>query len=446
MGKGFPDERLVSRAEILYERIVATGSVVLKRIGCNRAGEIAAHRFLDNENVEVQAILDTLSQRTVSACKNRRILSIQDTTEINFTGRDGKRKDLGIAGGDHSVGFFIHPQIAVDADSGKVLGLINASIWTRGQKPTMPTRKISYRNKESVCWLEGMESDQSRLSEARQVITVGDRGSDMYTLFAARPEGSDFVIRASFNRKLSTKDYLFDHTKDMPEMGQYDLDIAAKPGRKARTARMTLRGAAVTLNKSKDVKEPEIPEQVTLNFVEAIELNPPGKTKAVVWRLYTTLPINSFEEMQEIVRIYALRWRIEEIFRALKGNGLALEETQVQAAHRLFKLSALAIAAAARIVQLVDARDGSNRPASDAIDPELYDAVEAIGKTLEGKTDRQKNPYKKGNLDWLAWITARLGGWNCYYKPPGPKTMATGWKQLATMLSGYMIAKEMKDV
>ena len=28
------------------------------------------------------------------------------------------------------------------------------------------------------------------------------------------------------------------------------------------------------------------------------------------------------------------------------------------------------------------------------------------------------------SLAWLAWIIARLGGWNCYYKPPGPKNHA----------------------
>ena len=49
--------------------------------------------------------------------------------------------------------------------------------------------------------------------------------------------------------------------------------------------------------------------------------------------------------------------------------------------------------------------------------------AEAIGPTLEGKTARQKNHHPLRSLAWLAWIMARLGGWNCYYKPPGPKTM-----------------------
>ena len=151
-------------------------------------------------------------------------------------------------------------------------------------------------------------------------------------------------------------------------------------------------------------------------------------------------------EAAEVVRLYRLRWRIEEVFRVLKSDGLKLEDTQVEAAERLFKLAALALGAAVRILQLTDARDGSRRPATDVIDGALIEPVAAIGKSLEGKTERQKNHHPKGSLAWLAWITARLGGWNCYYKPPGPKTMATGWKQLAAMLEGYITASDQAHV
>jgi hypothetical protein len=37
-------------------------------------------------------------------------------------------------------------------------------------------------------------------------------------------------------------------------------------------------------------------------------------------------------------------------------------------------------------------------------------------------------------------IVARLGGWNCYYKPPGPKTIRAGWDKLAAMTAGFHIA------
>ena len=114
----------------------------------------------------------------------------------------------------------------------------------------------------------------------------------------------------------------------------------------------------------------------------------------------------------------------------------------MQDAGRLFKLALIGLAAATRTVQLVDARDGSDRPATDVIDPELLPAANAIGPTLEGKTARQKNPHPPQSLAWLAWIIARLGGWNCYYKPPGPKTMRAGWARFAAMATGFIIAAQ----
>lgn len=95
---------------------------------------------------------------------------------------------------------------------------------------------------------------------------------------------------------------------------------------------------------------------------------------------------------------------------------------------------------------MVDARDASARPAKDIIDEALIPAVALIGKGLEGKTKRQQNTHQQGSLAWLSWITARLGGWNCYYKPPGPKTMAIGWNQLTTQVTGVIIAQNAIDV
>jgi hypothetical protein len=46
------------------------------------------------------------------------------------------------------------------------------------------------------------------------------------------------------------------------------------------------------------------------------------------------------------VRLYRLRWRIEEVFRALKSDGMRLEETQMHEAGRLFKLAVVGLAAA----------------------------------------------------------------------------------------------------
>jgi hypothetical protein len=178
------------------------------------------------------------------------------------------------------------------------------------------------------------------------------------------------------------------------------------------------------------------PQTVHLNLVVAEEKDGP-----LLWRLLTTLPIATAEEVLSIIDAYRRRWRIEEVFRALKADGLKLADTQLETAHRLFNLAAIALTAAVRIIQLSDARNGSKRPARDVIASGDIAAAIAIGTTLEGKTLRQKNPHPPNSLSHIAWITARLGGWNCYGKPPGPKTMAHGWRNLTLMLKAFAIAK-----
>ena len=87
-----------------------------------------------------------------------------------------------------------------------------------------------------------------------------------------------------------------------------------------------------------------------------------------------------------------LLWDIEEVFRALKSDGMRLEETQMHQAERLFKLAVVGLAAACRTIQLVDARNGSARPATDVIDAALLSVAEAIGPTLEGNRTSEKSP------------------------------------------------------
>ena len=67
----------------------------------------------------------------MAATAGRRIVVAQDTTEINFAGREANRCGLGAAGDGVSAGFFIHPLVAIDSETEAVLGLLDAHIWTR---------------------------------------------------------------------------------------------------------------------------------------------------------------------------------------------------------------------------------------------------------------------------------------------------------------------------
>jgi hypothetical protein len=81
-------------------------------------------------------------------------------------------------------------------------------------------------------------------------------------------------------------------------------------------------------------------------------------------------------------------------------------------------------------MQLVQERDGKHQlPASTVFAEPEIETLEALVQTLEGKTERQKNLHPARSLAHAGWLIARLGGWNCYYKPPGPITLRRGMEQ-----------------
>ena len=437
----FGDIRVAHRADWLIERIAALGTVVLRRIGETRAGEMAIHRFLSSPYVSAQNIVATLSARTAEQCRRRRILAVQDTSEINFAGRDKKRRGFGPAGNGKTPGFFIHPVIAIDIETEALIGLVDAAIWARPAGERRARRSRSFEEKESARWLAGCAATAERLSEATAVTMVADRESDIYPLFASRPAGLDLIVRAAQDRALADDRRLFDVLAQAPVLVTDTVEVAPRgPGDKGRLAKVELRAATVTIARPRNGRREKLPETLTLTALEAREVAPPPDKTPLLWRLLTTHPVTSAEDAQEIVALYRLRWRIEQLFRALKSDGLALQDSQVIDAERLFNLTVIGLAAAIRTNQLVDARHGSPRPASDVVDDAFATALERLSRKLEGNTARQKNPHPPGSLAFVAWIAARLGGWNCYYKPPGPKTMRIGWNQLAATLAGYALA------
>lgn len=442
----FGDIRVAERADWMIERVATAGTLVLRELGETRAGEKAIHRFLSSPHVSVDRIVETLAVRTAAQCAGRRVLAVQDTSEINFSGRDKKRRGFGPGGDGQTPGFFIHPVIAVDVESEAVVGLVDAAIWTRSSDRVTSRRHRAIEDKESMRWLSGNQAAVGVLSEAAAVTMVADRESDIYQLFARKPERLDLIVRAAQDRTLVDGTKLFAALEDAPPLQTSVVKVAPRgPGDKGRQADVELRAGIVRLARPQNIRPSEADEDVELTLVEAREVGAPGKTP-LLWRLLTTHSVNCAADAEEIVQLYRLRWRIEQVFRALKSDGLALDDSQVIDAERMFNLTAIALAGAVRTIQLVDARDGSSRPISDVLDPAFVVPLQRLSNKLEGKTLRQKNPHSPESLAFASWIAARLGGWNCYYKPPGPKTMRHGWTRLGATLDGYALAINIEDL
>src|SRR5439155_25863176 len=110
----FGDIRRAERGAWLFDRIVSSGSLVFRKVGGDRAGEMAAHRFLASPAVTAREIIETIGMRTAERCRGRRIMAAQDTTEINFSGRHRARRGWGPAGDGKTPGCFMHAVVAVE--------------------------------------------------------------------------------------------------------------------------------------------------------------------------------------------------------------------------------------------------------------------------------------------------------------------------------------------
>ena len=399
-------------------------------------------RFLSHEEVTPESIFAAAGEKTGGLVAGRHVLAIQDTTCLSFSRRTVGREGFG-PGGDGSVaGLFLHPVIVLDAAEGNLLGLAAGRVWSRAPEKVSSRRGRPLEEKESARWIEEGLLARERLREASSVTLIADREGDIFEAFARLPgERCHLIVRAGQDRALEEGGSLFAAPKSWNSAGQREIALPARSGRAARTAVTELRFGEVTLRRPAH-GEKNGPESLRLVLVEVRETRPPKDCDAVHWRLLTTHAVTTAEEGWRIADWYRRRWRIEEYFRTLKKSGLDLEAAMIEQARSLENLVAMAAVAGVVVMRMVEGREAPARHrATDIVEVQDLPCLKALCLSLEGKTQKQKNPHAEGSLAWLAWIIGRLGGWSGYksYSPPGPKTMATGWQSFNAIRLGWSL-------
>jgi DDE family transposase len=408
------------------------------------AGQMAFWRFVSNPHVTVERLIEGWSDQTRAAAVGRHVLAIQDTSEIKFSTTEHDRRGLGKIKKGNAYGVLLHAMLAADAETGSCLGLVAGQVWTRGEKNETPHGQRVLADKESHRWVTTAAQGREVLHQARMVTVINDREGDFYAHWARTPARNvELLSRVMHDHRLVTGGTLRKVAAQMPFCAKAVIELPQRIDRGARQAHLSLRFGAVILKRPEHTPDKDLPPSVPLNFVEVVELHPPKGAKPVHWLLLTTHQVTSASDAWQIIAWYKLRWLIEQLFRSLKSQGLQIEDSQLRSADRLEKLAAIAAKAATIVIQLVQARHGPDPlPASFAFSSEEIEVIDALTKSLQGKTELQKNPHPAKTLASAAWVIAKLGGWSGYasHKPPGPITFHNGLARFQGLVSGWALA------
>jgi hypothetical protein len=439
----------------LYAAINQHQTVNIRQISQNRSEQIGYYRFLENENVTISELVRSLSDHCEQQVEGRHVLALSDTSEINLQSHAGRLKaeGLGVVGNNRDIGFFIHPTLILDAQSGFPLGLSTVQLWSRAperlDKQQRQYQTLPIEQKESFKWLASAERSQRCLTAggAKLVTHIGDRESDLYEEWASVPDRYNHVlVRVRQDRRLlGQSESLYAKLREQPCEGTYPINVTADPriGRIAREAFLTVQFTSVQIQRPENLNCEEYPPSIRLYAVEVKEVNPPAGQEAVHWRLMTTHTVVCLEQALQVLEWYQWRWRIEQLFATLKLAGLNLEATQLESISAIQRLTVLALSVAVRTLQMVEGRDHVELSASLTFSDEQQQCLEQIESTLQGRTVKQQNPYPKASLPWATWIIARLGGWSGYrsQRPPGMPTLVHGLRRFEAMFIGWRLPR-----
>lgn len=409
---------------------------------CGAAGAQAVSRLFDLQEVNETSVLSKHIQRIKERCltqdEDRHILVVQDTTILDFSGRNN------ISGLGHTCmsggnGIMMHSALVLNTQKAP-LGVLGTRFWCRDNK-TVGINKLrasfNTLEKESSKWIWGLEQVKNHLCGfGKQILLIGDRESDMYDLFASDcPSDISILARISQNRFVKNDDEktkLFDALDNSPVMGNYDLELPDS----SRTAKLQVKSCSVVIEPPKRYKLINS-RKVSVWLIDIKEVDVPEGAEPLHWRLMTTMYAGSFEDCKYIAKCYGARWTIEEFHKTLK-SGCKVERLQFETISRLKPAIALLSVVACQVMYLTKyARSHPEAPAT-------YVATEEEIETVESwvSINRYRNYEIKNMADYVRGI-GFIGGFRGRKSDgePGVQAVWQGIRGLSILVAGRKIER-----
>jgi hypothetical protein len=407
----------------------------------------AAYRFFEQPKITFEEIQRPHWQQTRAACQQPgQYLLIEDTSLLDYTAHP-LTEELGPIGDGRGRGLLLHTTLALQIEGWDAqerpqvmaLGLLAQHCWSRWLQPNRrgeTRRQLMSRSRESQRWALALEEGGPPAGSTW--IYVADRESDFYEpIERCQRQGADFVIRGFHDRVLSQAEgHLKVEIAKAPVLGRLSLEVRARAGRAARTAQLEVRTMAVSLNGPRRLngKQPDF----RLNVVEVREADAPQGVAPLHWLLLTSLPCDTWTQVQRVIGIYTRRWCIEEYHKALK-SGAGAEDTQMERAYRIESLvGVLAIVA----VRLFNTKWLARTRPDEPVDPKVF------GAELLALLAAQFGKPKGGWTHLTALVSiARVGGFIARRSDgmPGWQNIWRGWNRLRWMAHGLETLKNEQE-
>lgn len=440
MGADFGDDRLDKRAMILLERLGDNLSVSIPAACFGLDETLAAYRFFDNQKVTSDLVLASHRDATIRRmAKHDKVFLVQDTTELDYTGKASAQSVGSLGWGGNRRGMFAHVSLAVTPQR-VCLGVTDAAFWSRDDnEPDNDARKQKpIQEKESFRWVEGYDDAGKIAAQMPEtmVVMMADREGDIYELFLKWQNQNEFsraefIVRACQNRKLAKQENdqqhidkkLWDCVEKSPVLGSVEFELPKAHKREKRQITQTIQAMRVCLNAPwrTDKKLPE----VEVNAVLAREVNPPKDVAPVEWMILTSLPVETFEQACDIINSYLCRWQIEVFFKVLK-SGCQIEELQLETEERLKPCIALYMIISWRTLFVTMlSRQKPDEPCTVLFEDDEWKPVYRIVK-------QQDLPKKIPTLGKFIIMLASLGGYlnRKGDRPPGNQCVWIGLRRM----------------
>ena len=431
---------------------------------------VSAYRFAGNEQLDLDILRETQMKTTLESCgEDETILVINDISLLDYCGHESK-KDRRRIGNELGKGYEFACNLGVALESERVLGVLHSCLINADGPDD--SKVIDYHG--DPLFKELSKNDPERLernhkhmlnchfkhisenASNRHMIAVGDREFDDHFIFeGCLEQRQDFVIRSNAVRNVQVSEDLewLPEKKTMKYPGLPLLpdhvcfsmkhlieNVSLSPykkipldGKGRLTDEKTAKShASVSVGafpvvlyrnakRNKTYVKPR--DYISLNVVVVKETAPPDGREGISWVIYTSLPVETLDQIGKVVRIYELRWLIECFFKYLK-SGFKLEDVRYDNARKT-AIHIVVISIATSFLMRLKEKIGL--PYGSVLSEKEYEKVKHAAKNLNDEN-------VDFDLRMFAYI-AKQGGWRGRKSDPiSPLTLIRGFDRVTVAL------------